>query len=322
MSNEDNSKWVTTFFGKDHLPTALEFPDGSQAKFSNATQTTVDITLFNSSGKLIAGPVTQAADVAKLLQLKDTLEKDGVQSGLRTICIPKWLDNIIWLVFQGFSAESCATSAAAALVAPETVVPIAMALWACGSLVLGSVDKMSESSNGKTLFGTPNKINNFSKTGVACKTMNSKGCLLGFSKFAYSEAKNSEEVSVQRDCNSADTPTKPTDNVPTQGFGTIDFGPDCGLTLKDTSSFKREENKVTFVFDYSLNPDLFAEMPPMAQLMLVQRGVSSDVRVSEVMEFFFNKNPLVIEVIPFNNTFSSASLNVDGNGCYGYLPLR
>ncbi len=255
MSNEDNSKWVTTFFGADHLPT-LEFPDGSQARFSNATQTTVDITLFNSSGKLIAGPVTQAADVAKLLQLKDTLEKDGVQSGLRTICIPKWFDNIIWLIFQGISAESCATSTAVALAVPETVVPIAMALWACGSLVLGSVEKMSETSGGKTLLSPVNRYNKIAKAGFSCLSKDLKGCFLGLNKVAYSEAKNSDEATVQRDCNSADTPTKPQSNVIGENlnFG----GAGCALTLNRVS-VEKGQTTIKFAIDYSissLGPDI------------------------------------------------------------------
>ena len=184
ISQSNSNQWVKVSFGVDHLPDTLESPDGTKVKFSNFTETSVDVTIFDAFGSLKVGTTTQLVNAQELKQLRE-FANNNTREILRKInCIPKWVDNLIWVSFQGLSVASCAASATATAATGGLL--FGVALWACSSVILNGLDRaISVINNGKSPFKEVNGYNGISQTGMACGMVQMTDCIVGLINSAY-----------------------------------------------------------------------------------------------------------------------------------------
>ena len=112
--------------GDDGLPTYILDSTGNKVVFTNYTDSTVEISIYNSNNELIEGPTTITVDPADLANLKQLYSSVNSKN--------KDAADVIALVFKwgGFGLEWVACALAA-----FSLVPIAI-LYACGSAVLST----------------------------------------------------------------------------------------------------------------------------------------------------------------------------------------
>jgi len=196
-SLKENDKWVRTYFGEDHLPSAMEFSDGTKVKYTNFTDNSVDMTAFDASGNVFGSTITQPIDAEKLKQLK-TLNPKNTRDAIKPGCIPRWMDHLMWFSFQGLAVVSCGASTVAAFATCGMLTPAAV--WACGSIVLSSIDRTIKNLNqGESPIVEVTKGNSLLKTTIGCtNAMKSpQGCIRGVAGIIYSTAK---EKNVKNSC--------------------------------------------------------------------------------------------------------------------------
>ena len=128
--------------GDDGLPTYILDPTGNKVVFTNYTDSTVEISIYNSNDELIEGPTTITVDPSDLLYLKqlyssvDSKNKDAA--------------DVVAFVFKwgGFGLEW----AACALAAFSLVVPAIV--YACGSAVISTAVMFTPSDTDDLILST------------------------------------------------------------------------------------------------------------------------------------------------------------------------
>ena len=112
--------------GDDGLPTYIIDSEGNKVVFTNYTNSTVEISIYNSDNELIEGPTTinvDPADLAELKQLYSTVDSKNKDATDVVVVVLKW---------GGFGLNW----AACALAAFSLVVPAIV--YACGSALLST----------------------------------------------------------------------------------------------------------------------------------------------------------------------------------------
>ncbi len=126
--------------GTDGLPVTLTDSSGSKATFTNYTGTTVDIAVYDSTGKLVVGPVTTNIDAGKIQEIKElfgsiSLVATSSKGGLRSSKI--FRETSGWAKWGGtvWSVAGCAMA---------TYMIGGIAIFPCGSALLGILAKFTE----------------------------------------------------------------------------------------------------------------------------------------------------------------------------------
>jgi len=203
-SQTELNKNFSITLGDDYLPKTMEFPDGSQIEFSDYANNEAIATYHSSNGNTVKMGIplqldTLYAAVAAIKQyqgLPQPTQKNPVPSRIGNTSSPtdsnclevmtivyKAVDTLFWGTLQFASLASCGVSVAAATLTGGTAIPLAF--WACGSVLLSSVDKIAEAATtDKSPFKQLNQGNNLVQGVSSCTIMRD---FAGCAQFVASE---------------------------------------------------------------------------------------------------------------------------------------
>jgi pimeloyl-ACP methyl ester carboxylesterase len=170
-SQTDESQNLIITLDKDYFPTTMEFPDGSKVEYSNYTSDGATATYHHPDGSVanqafVPMPFDDIQKGAEAIeqfvqspqQTQDNKAGDNpVPSSADSNCkevmgaFCNAVDNLFWGVFQLASTASCAAAATTAVLTGGLAIPIAA--WACGSVILSSVARMTDVMTGQAGCG-------------------------------------------------------------------------------------------------------------------------------------------------------------------------
>jgi hypothetical protein len=116
---------------KNGLPEFFIDSEGNKVIFENYTNSTVDISIYDSGGGLIQGPITVEIDPDDLLDLEDMYNSTAIKKGIEEedLIVLKW-------GFKAFKVASCIVSVASGI--------IPAALYVCGSALISIASEFTE----------------------------------------------------------------------------------------------------------------------------------------------------------------------------------
>ncbi|GEM_PF-5943320 len=172
-SQTDESQNLVITLDKDSLPTTMEFPDGSKVEYSNYTSEGATATYRRPDGSVanqafVPMPFDDIQEGAKAIeqfvQSPQQTEGNSVPSSPGSTSSPNdsnckevmgafcnAVDNLFWGVFQLASVMSCAAAGTATILTSGAAFPLAA--WACGSVMLSGIARMTDVMTGKAGCG-------------------------------------------------------------------------------------------------------------------------------------------------------------------------
>jgi len=233
----DQSKSLYLKFDADKLPESLEFYDGSKVTITNYTDTTADITVYDSAGNKVKDTVRQKLDIPKLRKAQALLKGD-IQSNnickplLNSATTPKAPD---WIeaAFLAIDVIGCAIATGEAVITGGLAIPLAM--WSCGSFLLSAAEFFYEGSGIKppAILQKINDFTGFAQYEYDCGLGKSAfGCVAGLVKLVYERYKADKEVSNPPQGNVVQNCGKPSINVTCNGSKS------CTIACNGTASLE------------------------------------------------------------------------------------
>ena len=148
--------------GINGLPTYLKDSEGNKVIFENYTNSTVDVSIYDSNGSLIQDIITINVDPADLLELKqlyNSFYSKQIWSDENTVFVLKWgAVTLSWI--------SCYTSGGLTVFSGGALTPVA--LFACGRALFSTIAAF-----------TPNDIDNAFSMGIGAGSCLISGFTVG-----------------------------------------------------------------------------------------------------------------------------------------------
>ena len=215
LSIRDNA-WAYLKLGNDSLPTSVEYSDGMKGEFSNYTDKSVDVTIYDHGTKK-GGPYSLPVDMNKIRQDQANLKGIGQIQDPTNPCKAKQPHRLqgfpLWLgaLSSTLSNFGCFLAVDAAIASGGIAIPLAA--LSCGSALLEGID-LWYSFTGTTkppIIQTLDNLDAVIQNGslaVGCiptDLFSMATCLFGLGKLIYDETQKAEAAGT------LDTPCKQED---------------------------------------------------------------------------------------------------------------
>jgi len=135
----DNNQWMDMELTADKLPGVLSFSDGKKAIISNYTDTSADITVYDSAGNKIFGPVSEQISMDNLKQaqvlLKQNIQYERICPQAESDAAKLQMLNWVKAAFILYDGVGCVLPIIARIMAPAVAPAISLpgSILACTS---------------------------------------------------------------------------------------------------------------------------------------------------------------------------------------------